>query len=110
MTYLGETELTSLVGTPFEHYTKADWVLYYVSGAGQCDGGHHKQWVLDQISRIINGTKIIVKVAKWDNHADEYRVSTGEPSRKYLKWVEMMRGEKDHNGDYEYDYDEGICP
>lgn len=106
--YLGETIINDLVGTPFEDFTTNDWVLYYM-GYGQIDGAHHKQWTLDQIARIVNGTKIIVKLARWDDGSEEYRVTLDKPSRKYLKWVKEMRGEYDEE-EYEYGYDEGIAP
>jgi hypothetical protein len=56
---------------------------------GGIDGGHHKQWVLDQVVRVLLG--------------DEYN-----------SWLAMMRGEwREENGVYEYEYDdwdEGIAP
>lgn len=113
--YLGETKVKSLVGTPFEGYEAKDWALYYIGSYGQIDGSHHKQWVLDQVARILHGTKVKVVLAKWNNGHEEYRVNLASPSAAYKKWVKEMRGEfitNESSGDgyYEYEYDEGIAP
>lgn len=111
--YLGEETLLSLQGTPFEHFTPTKWALYFIERYGQIDGGHHKQWVLDQVARILHGTPVIVKRASWDQGAVrqiEYRVDTGEPSRAYNAWVVDMQGDIDENGEPEYGYDTGIAP
>jgi hypothetical protein len=82
--------------------------MYFIEGYGQIDGGHHKQWVLDQVSRILKGTNVIIKQASWDNGHKEWRVVLDEPSEEYKKWViEMKNGE---DGPDTYDYDEGIAP
>jgi hypothetical protein len=107
--YLGQ-KIVDIVETPFKGYTKEDWVMYFIEHCGQHDGGHHKQWVLDQIARILKGTPIIIKLAKWEKHTPEYRISTDKPSREYKNWVIEMCGEQDEEGEYEYDYDEGIAP
>ena len=105
--FLGET-LIDVKKTEFKRYTPADWALYFVAMYGQIDGAHHKQWVLDQVARILNGTKVNIKIARWKNHPSEYRVSLGRPSMQYKKWVHELRGMVD--GEYQYDYDEGIAP
>lgn len=109
MKYLGET-IVDVNDTPFAGYGISDWVLYYVMNYGQFDGGHHKQWVLDQISRIIHCTPIIVKLARWDDGTEEYRVDLCEPSNAYNEWVKKMRGEWNDNDGYEFSYDEGVAP
>ncbi len=102
--YLGELEIHELKGTPFDGYISKDWALEYIERYGQIDGDHHKLWVLDQVTRILLGTKVKVKLAKWSNGQQEYRITTDKPSKKYLKWVEAMLG------DGEYEYDEGVAP
>lgn len=98
-------------GHEYENYTQADWALEFVGRYGQFDGGHHKAWVLDQVARILNGTKVIVEEARWDNGQKELRFWTDEPSKEYLDWVAMMKGDWDEENEYfEYDYDEGIAP
>lgn len=107
--YLGKTPIKNLEGTPYEGNDKVDWALYWVGSYGQIDGEHHKLWVLDQVARILNGTKVNVFLAKWDNGFEEYRHSLGEPSQEYLDWVTWMRGDDGDGGD-EYSYNEGSCP
>lgn len=102
--YLGETELTSLVGTPFEGFGPSEWVLEYISAYGQIDGAHHKQWVLDEVARILKGTPVVVSIARWEDGKEEYRYSTADPpSDDYTAWVQ----ERLNSG---YGYDEGIAP
>lgn len=100
--YQGET-LVKIKDTIFKDYKKEDWVLYFIEMYGQIDGDHHKLWVLDQIAQIIHGTKVIVKLAKWDGGHEEYRVSLSTPSKKYHQWVKEMNSDG-------YSYDEGIAP
>jgi len=110
--YLGET-IVDIKDTEFKDYTKSDWAMYFIEVYGQIDGSHHKAWVLDQIARILKGTKIIIKLAKWENGQFEYRIILNEPSNEYLNWIKEIKGEiiedEDYVG-YEYDYDEGIAP
>lgn len=100
--YLGQTKI-KIEKTEFKDYTASDWALYFIGSYGQIDGDHHKAWVLDQIVRVLKGTKVCVAIAKWDDGQEEYRISLGKPSLKYLNWVNEMR-----SGGYEYD--EGIAP
>lgn len=107
--YLGEFDV-NIEESPFKDYGKTDWAMYYIERYGQIDGSHHKTWVLDQCVRIMKGTPVIVKLARWDNGKEEYRVTLGEPSVRYNSWVEEMLGEYDEECDeYEYSYDIG-CP
>lgn len=48
--------------------------------------------------------------ARWSNGTTEYRVSVGDPSPEYEEWARDMLGDCNDDGDYEYDYDEGIPP
>jgi len=104
--YLGET-VVNIEDSPYHEYTKEQWVKEYIERYCQFDGEHHKQWVLDQIARIIHDTPIIIKLRKWTNE-EEYSFETGTPSKEYLDWVEKMKG-CDEDG-YIYGYDEGIAP
>jgi|ETNvirnome_2_130_1030620.scaffolds.fasta_scaffold01032_2 hypothetical protein len=108
--YLGETVLEDLTGTPYENYGPKEWAMYWISW-GQIDGAHHKLWVLDQVARVLKGTPIIVKLAKWEGGEENYRIYPDDPSQEYLDWVKEMKGDFDEeNGHYEYDYDIGIAP
>ena len=60
--------------------------LELIERYGGIDGGHHKQWVIDQVARVLTGPD-------------------------YPAWVKMMKGNVDpDSGDMEYDWDEGIAP
>jgi len=87
--YLGE-EIIKIEDSEFKDYTSSDWAMYFISAYGQIDGSHHKQWVLDQVARILKGSEIIVKQASWNNGTKEYRVSTGKESKEYKDWIEEM--------------------
>lgn len=98
--YLGETPLRTITG--------AEAAMIYITRYGQIDGGHHKQWVLDQVARILLGTPVNITMARWANGQTEERYHVGEPSPEYVGWVKAMRDGED--GENTYDYDEGIAP
>jgi len=107
--YLGEKEFgTNYEGTPYNGFTASDWAMRYIGSYGQIDGSFHKQWVLDQVARILKGTPVLVKLASWDDGQTEWRYNTGKPSKEYLEWVEKMKDLVD--GEYQYDYDVGGAP
>jgi hypothetical protein len=105
--YLGEFEV-DIQQTEFKDYTPADWALYYIGSYGGFDGAHHKDWVLDQVARILNGTEVIVKEAKWNNGHSEYRVSLSKKSPEYKQWVKDLCDGED--GPNTYGYNKGIAP
>ena len=108
--YLGEFDV-KLEDTPYAKYKPKDWAMEFIERYSQIDGAHHKQWVLDQVARILKGTPVIVKLAKWRSGTEEYRIWLDEPSKTYLKWVQAMKGDWDEDEEaFEYDYDEGIAP
>lgn len=105
--YLGE-EIVDIEDTPFKDYGPEDWSLYYIRHYGGFSGAYHKDWVMDQVARILNGTKPIIKLAKWEGGYEEYRVNLGKPSQGYLDWVVDVKSGED--GPDTYDYSEGIAP
>lgn len=108
--YLGQVSV-DIKDTPFAHYNNIDWAMHFNKAFGSIDGDHHKTWVLDQMSRILKGTPVIVELASWDDGQKEYRYWTGEPTKEYQEWVVSCRGLYDEDEEcYEYDYDEGIAP
>lgn len=109
MNYLGEFEV-DIKDTPFKDYTPNDWAMDYMFSYGQIDGAHHKQWVIDQVSRILKGTPMVIKLAKWDTGQKEYRYTTGKPSQEYLDWVASYQGKYDEEWGYEYSYSVGTPP
>jgi hypothetical protein len=109
--YLGETIITDLTGTPYEGYTAQDFAMLHIEMYSGIDGAHHKDWLIDQVARILKGTEVIVKLAKWSNGTEEYRFTLGEESEAYKSWVIQMLGEYDEEyEEYEYSYDTGIAP
>jgi hypothetical protein len=107
--YLGETPVDISTHPEFSKYTPADWAMLFISKYGQIDGEHHKTWVLDTASRILKGTPVVVKEARWSSGDSEYRYVLGEPSQDYLDWREMML-DRDESGKPQYKYYEGIAP
>lgn len=102
--YLGEfpADLTTSV---YFDYEAIDWAIHWIEQYGQIDGEHHETWVLDQIARILYGTKVIVTEARWKDGKTELRFKLADPpSEEYADWVEEM------TGDGEYEYDTGIAP
>ena len=109
-TYLGETDV-DIATSGFANLTPSDWAIYFIERFGQYDGGHHKQWTMDQVVRILKGSPVIVKEASWSTGEKEYRVSVGEPTQEYKDWAIAMKGDWDaEEEEFEYDYDEGIAP
>jgi hypothetical protein len=109
--YLGEEIINVKNGdNPFKFYTPMDWALYFIGRYGQIDGDHHKTWVLDQVARILLDSNITVKLAKWDDGQQEYRVTVDEDKepQRYTDWVKKMKAGED--GPDTYGYDTGICP
>jgi hypothetical protein len=105
--YIGQTPV-DVKDTPYKDFAPIDWAMEYIERYGQIDGSHHKQWVLDQVARILKGTPIVIEIAKWDNGHKEYRFWTGSPSDEYTQWVIDMKAGED--GENTYGYDEGIAP
>jgi len=105
--YLGETKV-EINKTKYAMYGQQDWAMLWIEMYSVIDGSHHKDWLTDQIARILKGTKVIVKVAKWGNGTENERFSLGDPTKEYWDWVELMKAGED--GANTYDYDFGIAP
>jgi hypothetical protein len=93
--------------------TPADWALAYIVAYGGIDGEHHKTWVLDQVTRILNGTPVLTVMAKWSNESGQVvqevlRFTTGQPSQQYLDFV--TRANHGEDGPNTYEWDQGISP
>ncbi len=105
--YLGETEI-ELINSNYATYEKQDFVLMWMKMYKGIDGEHHKDWLLDQIARILRGVKVVLVVAKWEDGTEEERFSLGEPTELYNNWVaEVKSGE---HGPDTYGYKEGTAP
>lgn len=104
--YLGETPVNIADHPEFKTHTPADWAMVFITLYGGIDGAHHKTWVLDQVSRILKGTPVLVSEARWDNGESNLWFNTAAPSEAYLQWRKELR-DPDTGEDY---YDEGIAP
>ena len=108
--YLGETPIDTTTHEEFKGRTPAGWALEFIEHYGQVDGEHHKQWVIDQVARILLGTPVDVRLARWSDGVQEYRYETGDPSAEYTAWREQQLGEMYPDGGREYRYYEGVAP
>ena len=98
--YLGEENVSDLKGTPFQGWSEKEWALHYICQYGEIDGSHHKDWVMDQVCRILLGTQVNVTLAKWSNGKEEYRFKTEKPpSQEYLEFVDNCE-----------EWEEGMAP
>jgi hypothetical protein len=113
-TYLGEFSVDILT-TPYAKHGPREWALTWIESYGQIEGSHHKAWVLDQVSRILHGTPVVLTQARWARTGEpslsEYRHTLAEPSAEYLEWVNIIQGDwNDEECCFEYGYDEGLVP
>ena len=81
--------------------------LSIINDCGGIDGGHHKQWVLDQVARALTGCPMVTEQAiAYTGQPYEYEAQ-GE-SEEYKEWV---RKHKDGvAGPETEDWDTGIAP
>lgn len=108
MAYLGET-IVPVEQSPFAHYTKERWALFFIEDLGDYDGEHHKAYALDQVARVLLGSPIVIKRAQWSDYKAEWRITVGEPSEAYKAW-ELSRRRPNGGDEDEYEYDKGIAP
>jgi hypothetical protein len=105
--YLGETKL-EISKTKYTMYSKQDWSLHWIEMYGGIDGSHHKDWVIDQIARILKGTEVTLKITKWEDGTINERFNLEEPPQEYWDWVKEVKNGED--GEDSYDYEFGIAP
>jgi hypothetical protein len=108
--YLGETAVDVGAHPEFASFEAKDWAMLFIGRWGGIDGVHHKTWMIDQVSRILKGTPVVVTEAKWANGQSEFRFRLADPSADYVAWIDMMRGETYPDGRREYGWDVGIAP
>jgi hypothetical protein len=87
--YLGE-KIVDISTTEFANYKPVNWALTWIENFN-VDGAHHKDWLIDQIARILCNTEVIVKLAKWGDGTEEYRFTLGEPTFAYNFYIESMK-------------------
>jgi len=89
--YLGEKPVVVAECEQFASFGPPDWALLFIQKFGGYDGEHHKNWVLDQVSRILLGSEVRVTQASWSNGTTEYRFQVGEASSAYLAWAATLK-------------------
>lgn len=87
--------------------TRIENALRYASNFGGIDGGHHKQWVIDQMVRALTGCPMVAISAK-DCNGLEYEFEAQDESDEYRKFVADRKAGED--GPNTYDWEEGIAP
>jgi hypothetical protein len=110
--YLGSFPVDISTHPEFMKYTPSDWVMHYIFLYGSIDGAHHKDWLLDQIARILNGGLPEVSLAKWDDRhrcQEEYRYGSVGKTPAYEAYV-LKCQDPDDDGEPQYEYNEGIAP
>ena len=105
--YIGETKV-DISKTKYSTYSPSDWVIHWIEMYSGIDGSHHKDWLTDQIARILKGTKVTLNIAKWENGNKEEIFNLEEPPKEYWDWVSDMKDGED--GANTYDYDFGVAP
>jgi len=100
--YLGTTDVTDK--WPM---TPEKAAMVFIGMYGGIDGAHHKDWVLDQVSRILMKAPVTINEARWSNGETELRYNVGT-SAEYEEWVRQQKDGED--GPDSYDYSEGIAP
>jgi len=81
--------------------------LEIIAECGGCDGGHHKQWVLDQVVRILTNCPTIQKT-KTDCNGKEYTFDVLGESDEYHEWIRVYCAGED--GPCTYSWEIGIPP
>jgi len=82
--------------------------LARITESGGIDGGHHKQWVLDQVVRCLTGCPSVEVQATACNGKPYSYVTLGE-SEEYKDWRTAYTQGEDGPDTYET-WDEGIPP
>jgi hypothetical protein len=108
-TYLGETPVDVATHAEYSKYTASDWAMLCIYLYGAIDGAHHKQWVIDRVTRCLKGVVPVVTLATWSNGNTEYRYDFNGTSSEYEAFV-LKCQDPDEDGVPQYDYDEGIAP
>lgn len=107
--YLGEEVIDQETIPEFAGFGPTEWALAFASRYGSIDGEHHKTWVIDQMTRILLGTPVVLSIARWENGTEEYRFETSKPSDAYIKWIAEQQGEV-IDGELKYPWNPGIAP
>jgi len=95
-------EVIDISKTEYAMYSPTAWALKWIEMHGDIEGDQQKAWLLDQIARILNYTKVVIeKLTFRPDMPPEYIFSLDEPAEQYHRWVANL-------GDP--DYDTGVAP
>ena len=108
--YLGETPVNILDHPKYSKYEPKDWALQWIAMYSGIDGAHHKDWLIAQVAKILCGTQVLMKIARWDNGQEEERFILGEDSTEFTHWKTAYEGDVYPDGATEYEFDEGTPP
>jgi hypothetical protein len=84
--------------------------LQMIADFGDTDGGHHKQWALDQVVRILTDCPDVIKESKYrigEEHKTYTYTTLGE-SEEYYKWLRDYADGED--GPHTYRWSIGTPP
>lgn len=111
--YLGETPIDIATHPVYSKYTPADWALLWITMYSGFDEAHHKDWLIAEVTKILNNTQVIARLAKWSNGQEEERFTLAEPSEQFNAWKMAYEGDvypDEDGGGTEYEFNEGIPP
>jgi len=81
--------------------------LNRITQSGGVDGAHHKQWVLDQVVRILTACPEVSRVGT-DCRGNPFTYPSLGESDEYRAWIAAYNAGED--GPDTYEWDEGIPP
>lgn len=108
--YLGEIPVNLLEHPKYSKYEPKDWALEWIARYSGIDDSHHQAWLIAQVTKILCGTQVVMKIARWDDGQEEERVHLGEDSTEFMHWKTVYEGDVYPDGETEYEFDEGIPP
>jgi len=73
LTFLGDTVVEAR-DTVYWGYGPAEWALCFLGKYQHIEGEHHKDWLIDQVTRVLIGERVIITEARWSNGIKEYRL------------------------------------
>ena len=81
--------------------------LYFAKQFGMTDGAHHKNWVIDQMTRALLNCPLEFHFAK-DSNDKLYQYEDQGQSKEYLEWIKNFENGK--YGPKTYEWDIGFAP
>ncbi|MEJ7687452.1 MAG: hypothetical protein WKG52_10900 [Variovorax sp.] len=99
--YVGTVPVDKASHPRFATYRTGDWASHFIAEYGVLPNEGHKAWLIDQVSRILHGTPVVVGQARWTDGRKEDRIWLASPSPRYMQWRKSLRLSE---------YDEGVPP